>query len=299
MTVSIGNGLPDIVTVQKRLYPLIFTEIVSEQPTKQPIATAYGFKAIKDTDDSSGWEQWKFSLDRWSATAEATKLKTDISLEAIQDMEALGLGTDLIVDSLADQAADDINTNIITALNAISTLGTAVSVNSTTGKFNKGRELYALAHVEAAKLEKETGCQGSYIVAGGETFGLIVGSGMAKRIGESNVYKLDSGLKLVHDKYATSEYFTVGVKKEMSDFEISSLIFSPYNFDGETGGGIAYQHEGQDPKTFNPIFAIIARYALTVAPLESDQTGASDIDWDDLGDKANSSKLSATFAVTL
>ncbi len=299
MTISLVKGLPDIVSVQKRLYPLIFTDIVSEQPTTQPIATAFGFTAIKDTDDSSGWESWKFKLARWSAEAKSSKKKTEISIEALQDMVSLGLSEDVVVESIADQIADDINKSIIDALKSISSVGSAVDVSTLDSKFFKGRELYSSIHLEIAKLEKTSGCQGSYVVVGGDAFGYISGSGLATRIGDTDVYLLESGVKMIHDKYATEEYFTVGVKKQLSDFEISSLVFSPYNFDGKVDGGIAYQYMAQDYASLNPVIGVISRYALTVAPLEEDQTGATTIDWDNLGALANSSKLSTTVSVTL
>ncbi|AGB07070.1 head vertex protein [Vibrio phage VH7D] len=299
MTVSNSNGLPDIVSVQKRLYPLIFTQIVSEQPTTQPVATAFGFKSVAEADDASGWLPHGFRLDRWYAQVQSSKLKTEISLETIQDMQALGVNESIITDSIADQIADDINTNIIDALNSISTVGSAITLSGITNRFDKGRELYSLVHASAAEIEKSTGCTGTYIVAGGEAFGLLTGTGMATQIGDTSMYKCDSGLYLVHDKYATTDYVTIGVKKELGDYEISSLVFSPYNFDKATDAGIAYQYKTQDSKSFHPIYGVIARYALTVAPLEDNQTGAVEIDWDNLGVLANSSKLSYTHAVTV
>ncbi|AGN30112.1 head vertex protein [Vibrio phage nt-1] len=297
MTVSTSNGLPDIVTVQKRLYPLIFTEIVSEQVTKQPVATAYGFKAVSEADDGSGWTQFGFRLDRWYTEVKSSKMKTEISLETIQDLQALGVNTTIIAGSLADQIADEINTDIINALNGISTVGTALVLAGTTD-FDKGQDLYAKVHVSAAEIEKSTGCQGTYVVAGGKCFGLLTGCGVVKKISDT-VYQAWSGLYIVHDKYATSDYVTVGVKKELGDYEISSIVFSPYVFDSETEGAIAYQYKGTDPKSFHSVYGVISRYALTVAPLEETQTGAVEIDWDNLGALANSSKLSYTHAVTV
>lgn len=298
MTVLNSNGLPDIVSVQKRLYPLIFTAIVSEQPTEKPVATAYGFKAIKESSDGSGWAPYGFKLDRWNTPVESSKMKTEISLEAIEDMISLGVNTDIITDSLADQIADDINTRIIDALNKISSEGDAITLSNDT-KFNKGRELYSYAHDAAAEIEKTTGCAGTYIVAGGKCFGLLTGSGLVARIEDSNIYECESGMTLVHDKYATSNYITVGVKKKMGDYEISSLVFSPYNFDKATDGGIAYQYLSQDPKSFHPVYGVISRFALTVAPMDSTQGSMNKIDWDDLGDLKGSSKLSYTHAVTI
>ncbi|QIW90972.1 capsid vertex protein [Vibrio phage TCU-VP03-AIR1] len=298
MTVSNSNGLPDIVTVQKRLYPLIFTEIVSEQPTKQPVATAYGFKAVPEADDGSGWTQFGFRLDRWYAQVESSKMKTEISLETLQDMQALGVSNSVIVDSLADQIADEINTSIIGALNSISTVGTALTLTGN-NDFEKGQDLYTKVHLAAAEIEKTTGCKGTYVVAGGKCFGYLTGCGVVQRVGESDVYKAWSGLYIVHDKYATSDYVTVGVKKDMGDYEISSLVFSPYQFDQANDGAIAYQYKGTDPKSFHPVYGVIARYALTVPPLEDNQTGAVEIDWSNLGALANSSKLSYTYAVTV
>ncbi|URQ03647.1 head vertex protein [Vibrio phage PVA23] len=298
MTVSNSNGLPDIVSVQKRLYPLIFTQIVSEQPTTQPVATAFGFKSVAEADDASGWLPHGFRLDRWYAQVQSSKLKTEISLETIQDMQALGVNESIITDSIADQIADDINTNIIDSLNSISTVGSALTLAGT-NDFEKGQDLYAKVHVAAAEIEKTTGCQATYVVAGGDCFGLLTGCGVVQRIGDTNVYKAWSGLYIVHDKYATTDYVTIGVKKDLGDYEISSLVFSPYNFDKATDAGIAYQYKTQDPQSFHPIYGVIARYALTVAPLEDNQTGAVEIDWDNLGVLANSSKLSYTHAVTV
>ncbi len=298
MTVSNSNGLPDIVTVQKRVYPLVFTEIVSEQPTTQPVATAYGFKAVPEADDGSGWTQFGFRLDRWYAEVKSSKMKTEISLETIQDMAALGVSNTVIVDSLADQIADEINSDIIDSLNAISSVGTAITLVGN-NDWEKGQDLYTQVHLAAAAIEKTTGCKGTYVVAGGDCFGYLTGCGVVQRVGESDVYKAWSGLYIVHDKYATSDYVTVGVKKDFGDYEISSLVFSPYKFDRATDGAIAYQYKGTDPKSFHPVYGVIARYALTVPPLESGQTGAEEIDWDNLGALANSSKLSYTYAVTV
>ncbi|AUR85823.1 major capsid protein [Vibrio phage 1.081.O._10N.286.52.C2] len=298
MTISIGNGLPDIVSVQKRLYPLIFTHIVSEQPTSQPVATAFGFKSQTEADDGSGWKLLGFSLDRWFTNVKASKLKTEISIEAIQDLAALGMGDDIITTNLADSIADDINTDIITSLNAISQVGAPLTLLGATDG-DKSWDLYTKVHVAAAALEKETGCHASYAVAGGDIFGMLTGSGYVSQIGDSSIYVSVAGLTIVHDKYSTTDYFTVGVKKDLGEFELSSLVFSPYNFDGEFDSGIAYQQLAIDPSSFNPTVGVIARYALTVAPLDSSQKGAVEIDWDNLGALANSSKLSVTYDVTV
>jgi hypothetical protein len=89
--ISLSTGLPDIVSVQKRVYPLLLTSIVSTQPTTQPIATTYGLKRKVSTPDSSGWTKMKFTLDRWSSEVQSIKLKTEISTEALTDMKALGV----------------------------------------------------------------------------------------------------------------------------------------------------------------------------------------------------------------
>lgn len=240
MSISMVNGLPDINSVQKRVYPLIFTAIVSEQPTTQPIATAYGLKAKSEADDGSGWDKYSFSIDRWYAEVENVKLKTEVSVEAIQDMMAIGIDPEFIVDNLADIVASRINQSIITNLNAISTLGTAVNIANAIGDYEKGREIYSAAHQKLAELEKDTGCVGTYIVAGGKAFELLLGCGHVSLSPEKNYHVCESGAILVHDHDATTDYFTVGVKKKIGDVELSSLVWSPYDYTGDSAA-LAYQ----------------------------------------------------------
>lgn len=300
MSVEMVHGLPDVVSVQKRVYPLIFTAIVSEQPTNTPIATAIGIKRTTEADDGSGWSKIGFKVDRWFAQVKAHKLKTEITVEALTDMRQLNIGEEFVIDNIADQVADDINTEIITNLNNISTIGAGIALPIALDDFDLGRVLYSKVHSQLAKMEVETGCIGTYVVAGGKAFELLLGCGMVSLVPGENYYVCESGAVVVHDKYAQSDYFTVGVKKKIGEVELSSLVWSPYDYTGGTDG-LAYQVQATDSKSLQPVYGVISRHACTVAPLETTpaHTGANEIDWSNLGALANSSKLSTIHAVTI
>lgn len=297
--IAFVNGVPDVVSVQKRAYPFIATQLVSVQPTQRPIATAFGFKQISNnTDDGSGWSQVDFRLDRWYSAVETNKLKTQVSVEVVQDLQSMGISPAIITDNISDKIASDINQDLFKKLNDISTVGGAADVSSLTNDFDKGRELYSKIHSAASNLERVTGFVGKYILASSEVYGLMLGTGMVKQHIENHVGICDSGLFIIHDKYSSaSDYFTVGVKATYGDIELSSLVFSPYEVDGSS---LSYEQIATDPNTLSPVFGVMSRYAVTTAPLavNAQTEGANEIDWDNITD-LQKSLLSTTHAVTL
>lgn len=297
MSIDLSTGLPDIVSVQKQVFPLLFSSIVSTQPTSMPVATTFGLKKITTTQDASGWTKVDFQLDRWFAPVESNKLKTEVSIEALTDMRAIGVSDTMITDHLADRIADDINQDLLAKLALISTVGAAVVI-AAAAKHIQGRELYGEIHAIVAGLEQTTGCTGTYAVAGGDAYGLLLASGWVSKVGGTNYSIAKSGLIIVNDKYSGAHYFTVGVKKKFGDTELSSLVFSPYDVDGS--GGLSYLVKAQDPGSFNPIFGIMARYAVTAAPLTEDvtQVGAIEIDWDAIT-PGQRSALSSSHVLTI
>ncbi|CAL9973049.1 major head protein [Vibrio phage D479] len=305
MSISTVNALPDIVSVQKRVYPLILTAVVSEQPTSQPLATAFGLTRTADTDDGSGWSSFNFRFDRWYTQVESTKLKSEISTELLQDMRAMGLDESVIEENLADEIADEVNKKILRSLDLISDSGTGITISAALDKFNQGRNLYTEVHARVAQLERDTGCTGTYVVAGGEAFDLLSGSSLAKKEEGTNHWRMKSGLILVHDKYSAINYINVGVKKVYNDFEISSLVFSTYDYMGATSAGVqaplAYNVIGQDPNSLHPIYGVIARYAITAAPIDAPAggQGVQEIDWTAFDATKFQSKLSVKSTVTI
>lgn len=294
------NGLPDLVSLQKKVYPLIATEIVSVQTTTQPIATAWGFKRILDTDDSSGWTRYKFRFDRWNSELESNKLKTDITVELIQDMASNGLPQGVITASLADQIADDINKDLFSKLKAISTVGDNYTIDSgTTDKYVVGRNVYGIIHNEIAKLETSTGLQGNYVLCGQPVLTALLGSGWVYKEDETDTFfRTRTGIKVINDKYSTDPYFVVGVKKRLGDIELSSLVFSPFDFNAS--GAFSYVLEALDPNSLQPAIGVLSRYAVTTAPLEDNatQNAFMVMDWDNITDEMKT-KLSTIHTVSL
>lgn len=295
------NGLPDLVSLQKKVYPLIATEIVSVQPTTQPIATAWGFKRIPDTDDGSGWTRYKFRFDRWNSELESNKLKTDITLELIQDMASNGLPQEVITTSLADQIADNINKDLFSKLKTISTVGDNYTIDSGAGidKYVIGRNVYGIIHTEISKLETTTGLQGNYVLCGQPVLTALLGSGWIFKENDTDTFfRTRTGIKVINDKYSTEPYFVVGVKKQIDEIELSSLVFSPFDFDST--GSFSYLLEALDPKSLQPAIGVLSRYAVTTAPLENNTTQNTFItmDWDNITDEMKS-KLSTIHTISI
>lgn len=281
------NGLPDLVSLQKRVYPLIATEIVSVQPTNQPIATAFGFKRIVDDeiDPSTGWTGYKFRFDRWNSELESVKLRTNITLELLQDLTANGLSTNIVTASLADQIADDINKDLFLKLKNISTVGEQYSMvpNMGSDKYVVGRNLFGMIHNEIAKLERNTGMQGNYVLCGQPVTTALLGSGWVYKVEETDTYYMTkTGVKVINDKYSDEAYFIVGVKKKFDDLELSSIIFSPFDF--ELSGSFTYIYDMLEPKSLQPVIGVMSRYAVSSAPLQDNSTQNSFLvmDWDNI-----------------
>lgn len=297
--ISTVNGLPDIVSIQKKVYPLLYSDIVAVQPTSQPIATVYGFKKSLEADDGSGWSKMSFRLDRWHSQVQSNKIKTDITTEALTDLRAVGGDEDMVVGFMADWIADEINQDLLDKLSKISTVGAAITIPGAY-EHEQGRALYGVIHRVVAELESTTGATGSYVVVNSRLYGLLLASGWVRKVPETNISEAKSGIIVCNDKYAVSDYFIVGVKEEFGSTELSSLVFSPFEFDGDEPGALAYQVTAIDPKSLHQVYGVIARYAVTSAPLENntEQTTIYDIDWNNLT-PAHKSKLSVKHTVTV
>lgn len=291
-----GYGLPDLVSLQKKAFPLLFTKICSFQPTTQPIATAFGLLRSAEADDSSGWAPYKFTFSRWASPVASEKLKTPISVEALQDLGAQGVPQTIVTDNIAEQVADDINHDIILKLNYVSTEDvTGLSVSSALNEYEQGRVLYAVIHQKIAEIERTTGAQGAYVVCGGNVYGKLLGTAFLKKADDGEYAIAASGVLFFNDKYTSgTNYATIGVKKVMGDFEMSTLVYSPYEVDGTTFSYL----EAIDPKSLSPVIGVISRYAITTAPLNAGQTDYFSIDdWATL-DANHRSPLSVKYAVS-
>lgn len=295
--VSTVQGLPDIVSVQKKVFPRIFSSVVSTQPTTQPVATAFALKKKLATDDGSGWTSLDSRIDRWSSPVGSEKIKTEITTEALQDLRALGWSEDTVIEHIADQITDNINRDILTKLSEISTAGAGMTI-SAASRYEQGRMLYAEIMAEVGNLETTTGAQGSYVVCGGQTYGLLLSTGWVSKVAGRNFSITASGIAVINDKYSISDYVTVGVKDKFGDIELSSLVFSPFYFNDSV---FEYTKlKVIDSKSLNPVHGVIARYAVTAAPLNdnTESTGARDIPWGALT-SAHKSDLSITHSVTV
>ncbi|WVX87513.1 major head protein [Vibrio phage EniLVp02] len=291
-----SNGLPSVVSVQKKYFPLLIDKLVSVQPTKQPIATVYGMKRVEAPDDGSGWRTLEFTFDRWSSEVAAIKLKTPITLEVVQDMASMGISIDVVTEHIADHIADDINKDIFDKLRKIASRElTPVQVDQTLDEYNQARVMYAKIHAAAAKMERETGMTATYVLCSTEVYSKMLSSSFVTKSEDETYAVANSGLYVVHDKYSApgDEYFVVGVKKRVGDSEMSALVYSTYDVDESI---LEYANPTIDPDSLQPIIPVLARYTVTAAPLENGQRGLYVIDWDNITD-AQRSQLARHYEV--
>lgn len=222
-------------------------------------------------------------LDTWKAEVKTRKLKTGVSVEAAQDLEANGFdGPATIEDLLATQIAEDINKEIIqTMINVSSkfkvkgrTSNGILDLSQQKDSNYIGKQLYQYICEINAEIQNNTSFGGTWVLASARIGGLLSGSGYLRpessevsHYGCSGV--LPNGMLLYVDPNAPFEYLIVGVKENYGDLEsISSLVYSPYtegmDLDSE-------EHVGQfkvvtDPNSLHPRIMLLVRYALSVNP---------------------------------
>ncbi|ASD52090.1 capsid vertex [Pseudomonas phage PspYZU05] len=258
----------------------------------------------------------KFKVDKWNIDIKTRKLKTELTVELAQDMQATGFKpVDMVEDVLATQMADEINKDV---LQSLVTVSSRYKVAGLTDKAvldltdvdvapEQARKLYRLMCEMNSDIQKTTSYSGTYVVATARVAAVLAASGWLKANTDinSNAYGiLANGLPLFCDVNSPTEYMIVGVKEDFGDNElVGSLFYAPYSegLDLEEEEHVGEFKVIVDPSSLQPKVALLLRYGLSVNPytVGLGEEDARNIDASDLDSMAGRSKMSSYIAVKL
>lgn len=248
-------------------------------------------------------------LDRWRVPVRTRKLKTSLTVELAQDLEANQFNApETFDDLLATMMATEVNKDIIQKLITVSS---RFRVNGTTDKGildltqadkapEQGRMLYRYICEMNSHIQRTTTYTGSYVLASSRVSALLTASGWVKEDEDNDLSsgKLNNGLPLYTDAVSPVDYVIVGVKEDYGDLEhVGSLFYAPYV---EEDGAGAYKIV-VDPYSLQPVLALMIRYGLSVNPYTSNVTDEESrlIRGDDFDSLAGKSLMSVLLGVKL
>ncbi|QBX32855.1 precursor of head vertex subunit [Aeromonas phage Asfd_1] len=251
--------------------------------------------------------QTDFQFDRWNAEVKSRKLKSDVTVELMQDLEANKMDAPSVVeDVLATMISEDINKDIIQTLGTVSTrfmMGDMtkpiLDLTTATDAVIIGRTLYQYVCEMKGQMQRQTSFDATYALCSVRVGALLSASGWLKPssdpLADGELY---NGMKVYVDAYSSFDYVVVGCKHEMNDIEhVGSLFFSPYVESDNLG---SYKIVN-DADSLQPHLCMMIRYGLSVNPYatglgESDKRLTRGDDWSKL---AGQSRLSYMLGVKL
>lgn len=258
-----------------------------------------------------------FEIDKWTCRVRSRKLKTDITIEVMQDMGASQFDADATVnDVLATVTGEEINKDVFQALITVSKRHELHGIDAKNGiidlsditdiktRYEQGRFLYHVASEMAAEISRTTTYAGTYIVCSARVAAMLDASGWlnAPDREKSRAFGiLKNGLHVYVDNYTSFDYMVVGCKHTLNDIEhVGSLFFSPFTENDKLG---AYKI-CVDPSSLQNKVLMLTRYALSVNPYTSDipyskDTRERDVNADDFSALAGKSLMSRFVGIKL
>ena len=260
-----------------------------------------------------------FQVNKWNAPVKTRKLKTALTVELAQDMEANGFNAPAFLeDLLATIMADEINKDVLQSLITVSKRYkvTGVSDNGTIDLTydaapEGARKLYELVCEMNSEIQKTTSYSGTFVVASSRVAAMLAGSGWLKHRPEDEQWLpetaygyLINGLPVFCDVNSPLDYVTVGVKENYGGNEVvGSIFYAPYteglDLDDE-------EHVGAfkvivDPDSLQPSISLMVRYALSANPytVAKDDKEARIIDATNMDLMAGQSNMSYLLGVKL
>jgi hypothetical protein len=260
-----------------------------------------------------------FQVNKWNAPVKSRKLKTSLTVELAQDMEANGFDAPAFLeDLLATVMADEINKDVLQSLITVSKRYkvTGVSDNgiidlSYDSAPESARKLYEMVCEMNSEIQKTTSYSGTFVVASSRVAAMLAGSGWLKHKPEDEQWLpetaygyLINGLPVFCDVNSPLDYVTVGVKENYGGNEVvGSIFYAPYteglDLDDE-------EHVGAykviiDPDSLQPSISLMVRYALSANPytVAKDDKEARIIDATNMDLMAGQSNMSYLLGVKL
>lgn len=260
-----------------------------------------------------------FEVNKWNAPVKTRKLKTRLTVELAQDMEASGFDAPTFLeDLLATTMADEVNKDVLQSLVTVS------KRYKVTGLCDNGiidldyanapeasRKLYELVCEMNSEIQKTTSYSGTFVVASSRVAALLAGSGWLKHRPQDdewlppNAYGyLQNGLPLFCDVNGPIDYVTVGVKENYGGNEVvGSIFYAPYTegLDLDDDEDVGAFKVIVDPDSLQPSISLMVRYALSANPytVAKDDKEARIIDATDMDKMAGQSNMSYIVGVKL
>ncbi|QPI13937.1 head vertex protein [Serratia phage 4S] len=272
-----------------------------------------------ETTDGEDISEAKFQVNKWSARVNSRKLKTSLTVELAQDLEANGFDApNFVEDLLATEMADEINKDILQSLVTVSKRYKVEGVCdngymdlSYASAPEAGRALYRMTCEMVSHIQRSTSYTATYVVASTRVAAVLAASGWLKHRPEDDNYLSDNaygflanGLPLFCDTNSPLDYVTVGVKEDFGGKEIvGSLFYAPYTegLDLDDPEHVGAFKVIVDPESLQPSIALLVRYALAANPytVAKDDKEARIIDASNMDLMAGRSDLSVLLGVKL
>lgn len=247
----------------------------------------------------------KFNLDRWAIDTRTRKLKTAVTHELLQDLNANELdGNAVIEDMLSVTLSEEINKDILQKLQNISLRHDCplapkgiIDLSGIADDPVQARTVYRLVSDMAYEILSETTFEATFVVCTPRIAALLSASGWMKcDPNMENLYTgiLSNGIKVYIDGTSLMDYVVVGTKQTTIDEieSVASLFYSPFVEEDDAG---AYTVTS-DPSDMQLRLMAMARYGLSVNPYTTksdvdDQQIYQGDDWNNLAGKSKYSRF--------
>lgn len=261
----------------------------------------------------------KFQINKWQTTVKSRKLKSSLTVELAQDLEANGFDAgNFIDDVLATEMADEVNKDILQSLVTVSKRYKIDGVSdngyidlSYANAPEASRKLYELVCEMVSHIQRSTSYTATFAVASTRVAAVLAGSGWLKHKPEDDKYLsqnaygfLANGLPLYCDTNTPLDYVTVGVVEDIGEKEVvGSIFYAPYTegLDLDDPEHVGTFKVIVDPDSLQPSVALLVRYALSANPytVAKDDKEARIIDGGDMDKMAGQSNMSVLLGVKL
>lgn len=248
----------------------------------------------EEFEGAASFVETDFKFDRWTVPVRTRKLKTNVSVELMQDLEANKMdGVGVVDDILSTMISEDINKDIIQTLISVSrrykvegiSPNGVIDLTSSLDAPTIGRTLYQQACEMKNQMLRTTSYEATYVLCTTRVSAMLEASGwMYANEDELSAGTLRNGLKVYVDTVSAFDYMVTGCKHYVNDIEhVGSLFYSPYVEADDLG---AYKIVN-DSASLQPSVGIMLRYGLSVNPYTTrvGYSGERDVagdDWDNL-----------------
>jgi hypothetical protein len=233
-------------------------------------------------DGSETIQNSRFVLNAWRSYVGSRKIKCPITMEALWDMEGMGLAAQgLLEDMLATTLADDINSDIILKIITVATKHQPIDVSGII-PYYKGRTLIAKACELGGIMKNVTTFDPTYLLTSASVGYAIKASGQV----DNDDMITGTGMKLVVDNDADMDYMVVGTRHTLQDDTVEGeprlacaapVFFSPFEQEDEAGTYLVTR----DPGSLQPNVGLMTRYAISAPPIWEDMKEGAVADFGD------------------